>query len=393
MKDIIRSIKLEVLDYINMNSLNEEEIREYVYDKVYNTIRKNGKSIDECVNISNRIYNGMFKLDVLQKYLDDIEISEIMINGLDNIIIEKNGKIITTDDSFESLEVFENMIQKIVSKMNRRVNASMPIVDVRLEDGSRVNIVVPPVSLCGPVMTIRKFDNLKYNLDYLVEINTLTSELAEFLKKMIRGKYNIFISGGTSSGKTTFLNALSEHIPSKERVITIEDSAELDLKGISNLISLETKPPNIEGEGEITMEMLIKSSLRMRPDRIVIGEIRGREALEMLDAMNTGHDGSLSTGHGNSCLDMLKRIELMILRTIEIPLKAIKQLNASSIDILIHLERSASGKRCVKEVIEILDYKDDYISNTLYIRKSGDLVKENDLINTMKMKVNGVINE
>lgn len=389
MSEIIKMIKLEVIELMTNNSLVEKDASDFISKRVYEQYRHIGHSINECVKISNDIYNAMFKLDVIQKYVDDIEVSEIMINGLSPIIIEKFGKIQVTTDRFDSYQTLENIIQTIVSKVNRRVNASSPIVDVRLEDGSRVNIVLPPIAISGPVVTIRKFNNNKFDLNYLVEIKALNENAANFLKKLINARYNIFISGGTSSGKTTFLNALSEHIPEHERVITIEDSAELNLKGIYNLVSLETKPANLEGDGEVTMEELIKSSLRMRPDRIIVGEVRGKEALEMLNAMNTGHDGSLSTGHGNSAIDMLKRLELMVLRAVDIPMIAVKQLISSSIDIVIHLERNIDGRRCVSEIIEIVDYTDDYNVNTLFKIEDINLVQLSDIKKLDKLKKNG----
>lgn len=390
MIDKVKNIKLEVIAHIGSDG-NTDDISDFISEKVYEAYRKDGSSIDECVNISNDIYNSMFKLDIIQKYIDDNDVSEIMINGLDPIIIEKQGKVQITSDCFDSMQTLENIIQTIASKVNKRVNALTPIVDVRLEDGSRVNIVLYPVALNGPIVTIRKFNNSKFNLDYLVSISSLSENSSDLLKQLIEAKYNIFISGGTSSGKTTFLNALSEHIPKDDRVITIEDSAELDLKNIYNLVSLETKPANLEGEGEITMEELIKSSLRMRPDRIIVGEVRGKEAIEMLNAMNTGHDGSLSTGHGNSAKDMLMRLELMVLRAVEIPIVAVRQLIASSIEIIIHLERNMQGKRVVKEIIELINYSDEYQLNVLYKTEKGVLIKDNELSNREKMMKAGGI--
>lgn len=381
----VENIKTEIIELLSIEKLSEEESKELISSKIYRHGRENGLSIDDCILLSDKIFDAMFRLDILQKYLDDIEVSEIMVNGLSPIIIEKHGKIIITTERFSDLETLENIIQTIVSKVNRRVNASSPIADIRLLDGSRVNVVLPPVSLKGPILTIRKFDNSRYDLSHLIKIGTITEEAANILITLVRAKYNIFISGGTSSGKTTFLNALSEHIPKNERVITIEDSAELSLKGIDNLVTLESKPPNSEGNNSITMEELIKSSLRMRPDRIVVGEVRGKEALEMLNAMNTGHDGSLSTGHGNSAKDMLKRLELMVLRAVEIPIEVVKQLNSSSIDILIHLEKNIDGKRVVQEIIELEKYEDDYKFNQLFDTESGILIKKNLLKNTKKL--------
>ena len=383
---LIENIKREVIEFMNVSHREEKEVKEFISKKTYEYGRDAELTVTECIDYSEMIYNDMFKLGKIQKFLDDIEISEIMINGLSPIIIEKAGVITITEEKFSTVSELENIIQIIVSKVNKRVNATTPIVDVRLEDGSRVNIVLGPVAINGPIVTIRKFNNDRFNLDFLVSTNTLTEEASILLKELVRAKHNIFISGGTSSGKTTFLNALSENIPSNERVITIEDSAELSLKGIINLVSLEIKPANLEGEGEIVMEDLIKTALRMRPDRIIVGEVRGKETLEMLNAMNTGHDGSLSTGHGNSSIDMLKRLELMVLRAVDIPILVIKHLIASSIDILIHLERNISGKRKVMEISEIIKTTDGYDLNLLFINDGEKLVKKNILINNTKIK-------
>lgn len=383
---LVENIKKEVIEFMNISYRKENEVKDFISKKSYEYGRNAELTVTECINYSEIIYNDMFKLGKIQKFLDDIEISEIMINGLSPIIIEKAGIIITTEEKFSTVSELENLIQIIVSKVNKRVNATTPIVDVRLEDGSRVNIVLGPVAINGPIVTIRKFNNKKFNLDYLVSTNTLTKEASCLLKELVRAKYNIFISGGTSSGKTTFLNALSENIPSNERVITIEDSAELSLKGIFNLVSLEIKPANLEGEGAIVMEDLIKTALRMRPDRIIVGEVRGKETLEMLNAMNTGHDGSLSTGHGNSSIDMLKRLELMVLRAVDIPILVIKHLIASSIDILIHLERNIYGKRRVMEISEIVKTVDGYDLNLLFVYEKEKLIKKNIIMNNTKIK-------
>lgn len=342
-------------------------------------------TIDKVTSVAKDIYNDMFKLGKLQKYLDDENINEIMVNGLDEIIIEKNNKIIFTKDAFESIDSLSNIIQRIVSAVNRRVNAAVPIVDARLEDGSRVNIVLPPIALNGPIITIRKFKNQTYTLEWYKSCGLLTDQAYELLSKLVVCKYNIFVSGGTSSGKTTFLNALSEKIPSIERVITIEDSAELNLSKIKNLVTLETRDNLIEGVDAIDMSHLVKSALRMRPDRIILGEVRGSEALEMIHAMNTGHDGSLSTGHANSSKDMLSRLELMILSNMDIPIYVVKTLIASSIDIMIHLERNLNGKRYIKEINELLSYEESYQINNLFLLKDKSLVKNNDLINQDKV--------
>lgn len=385
-RDFKSIVKDEIVNTVSIQGIQESDVRPLIDELTYKRGREHGFNIDECLILSNDIYNAMYKLDVLQKYLDDEDVNEIMVNGYRTIIIERNGQIIYTEDVFESEEILMNVIQSIVSDINRRVNQSNPIVDARLKDGSRIHIVLPPVALNGPILTIRKFKNECYKLHHLVASNQLTTEVSEFLKKLVINKYNIFISGGTSTGKTTFLNALSEHIPNKERVVTIEDAAELSLNNVKNLVVLETKPSNVEGEGAVTMEMLIKASLRMRPDRIIVGEVRGVEALDMLTAMNTGHDGSLSTGHANSSVDMLKRLELMILKGLDLPTTVLVKIISSSIDILIHLERSLAGERYVSEINELCVSEMSYEINPLFVRQNGVLKKHNPLIQSEKME-------
>ncbi len=364
-------IKTKIIN--ESTKLSENDIITLTYEEG----KKKNLSINECKKLGLKIYNDMYKLGILQQYIEDESINEIMVNGLNNILVERNGEIEETTDFFSDFESINIIIQKIVSRVNRRVNASSPIVDARLEDGSRVNIVLSPIALNGPIITIRKFKTKNLTLDDYVELDIIDDEIKNFLIYLVENKYNIFVSGGTSSGKTTFLNAISEYIPFNERVITIEDSAELKLTSINNLVTLETKTASITGIGEVTMEDLVKCSLRMRPDRIIVGEVRGKEALEMINAMNTGHDGSLSTGHSNSSLDMLNRLEIMVLRNIDIPLIAVKKMIASSIDILIHLERSMSGKRYIKNISE-LSFKEDYILYDLYKLKNNKLIKIND---------------
>lgn len=318
-------------------------------------------------SMKKELYDSIRGMDILEELLKDKNITEIMINGYDNIFIEKSGQLMRYNGQFNSKERLSDIIQQMVSGVNRRVNESSPIADSRLQDGSRVNIVLNPIAINGPVVTIRKFPETRINMDKLIEINSITKEVAEFLRILVVSGYNIFVSGGTGSGKTTFLNALSDYIPRDERVITIEDSAELQLKNIDNLISLEARQPNLEGENGISIRDLIKSSLRMRPDRIVVGEVRGTEAIDMLQAMNTGHDGSLSTGHANSPKDMLSRLETMVLMGIDIPLAAIRKQIASGIDIIVHLGRLRDKTRKVLEIVEILDCVDmDIRTNTLY---------------------------
>ncbi|MDT8718567.1 CpaF family protein [Clostridium sp. 19966] len=365
---IIEEVKSSIQDdkYLRKD-MEEEELWELIKEEVFARLKRKNLSIMEKKEIIVQIFNAIKKLDVLQPLIDDKTVTEIMINGPENIFIEKNGAIQKVDMVFENRKKLEDIIYKIVSDVNRVVNESSPIVDARLKDGSRVNVVLPPIALNGPIVTIRKFPENPITIEDLVSWGALTEETAEFLRLLVEAKYNIFISGGTGSGKTTMLNALSNFIPHDERVITIEDSAELQIKTIENLVSLETRNVNTEGKGEITIRDLIKSSLRMRPDRIVVGEVRGAEALDMLQAMNTGHDGSLSTGHANSTADMLSRLETMVLTGALLPLEAIKQQIASALDIIVHLSRLRDKSRKVVEITEVSGFQNgEIILNPLY---------------------------
>ncbi len=338
-------------------------------------------------NLIDNVYESIRGLGILGKIIEDKSITEIMINGFDNIFVERAGKVERLPDKFESQERLRNIITKFVQEAGRSVNESNPIVDTRLENGSRVNVVLDPIALDGPIVTIRQFPEEGMTIQKLIQYGSITPEAAIFLEKLVRAKYNIFISGGTGSGKTTFLNALSNYIPKTERVITIEDSAELQIKHIPNLVRLETRNANSTGVGGISMKDLIKSSLRMRPERIIVGEVRGEEALDMLQAMNTGHDGSISTGHANSAADMLSRIETMVLSGAGgLPLEAIRQQIASAVDIIIHLSRMRDSTRKTLEITEIQELKDGkFILNRLFqfqedehttVRKvSGKLVR------------------
>lgn len=318
------------------------------------------------LELKRRLFDGFRRLDILQELVDSPEITEIMVNGKDDIFIEKKGVVTRWEHSFEQSEQLEDMIQQIVSRINRTVNVSNPIADARLPDGSRVHIVLPPAALNGPVVTIRKFPE-PIDVRRLIELGSLNHEAADFLKQLVTAGYNLFISGGTGSGKTSFLNAMSGFIPATERVITIEDSAELQIRQIANLVRLETRNKNAEGEGAIEISDLIRASLRMRPDRIIVGEVRGKECLDMLQALNTGHSGSLSTGHGNSPRDMLSRLETMTLMGAELPLNAIRSQIASAIDILVHLGRLRDGSRKVLEIVEVGGNMDGEIQlNPLY---------------------------
>ena len=322
----------------------------------------------------------MRRLDVLQELLEDDEVTEILVNGPKHIFYEKNGEFHEYAYHFNSEEKLQDVVQQIVGKHNRVVNLTTPIVDTRLEDGSRVNIVLKPIAIDGSAISIRKFGKTPMDMKALIEFESISNEAANFLKQIVVARYNIFISGGTSSGKTTFLNALSAYIPTNERVITIEDAAELQLQQTPNLVRLETRNSNQEGVKAISARELIHTALRMRPDRIIVGECRGEETLDMLQAMNTGHDGSLSTGHGNSIPDMLSRLEMMVLMGNELPLLAIRQQISMGIDIMIHLERGRDGKRRVTEIAELLELKDgEFQINFIFCNKNGTLKKVGEL--------------
>lgn len=355
-------LRKRVLEQIDMSAqIEDKEIYELIDRFVLEEGKKQYLSIQEKRSLRRDLYSSICGLDILQGILDDEEVTEIMVNGMHPIFVEKNGTIQETDKSFSSKERLENVIQQIVAKVNRRVNESTPIVDARLADGSRVNIVLAPIALEGPIITIRKFAKETISMQKLIEWKSITKEAAEFLENLVRMKYNIFISGGTGSGKTTFLNALSDFVPKDERIITIEDSAELQIQGVKNLVRLESRAANTEGKNEITMQDLIKSSLRMRPDRIIVGEVRGKEALDMLQAMNTGHDGSLSTGHSNSAKDMLTRLETMVLMAVDMPIEAIRNQIASGLDVIVHLGRMRDKSRKVLEITEVCGMKDGEI--------------------------------
>ena len=323
--------------------------------------RENPLSLPERGRLRRELFHAVRKLDVLQELVDDPQITEIMINGPDKIFIERSGRLTESGLHFESAEKLQNVIQQIVSDCNRVVNEASPIVDARLENGARVNVVLNPVALNGPIVTIRRFPDKPITMEDLVSFGSVTEEVCGWLSRLVRAKYNIFISGGTGSGKTTFLNALSNYIPAEERIITIEDSAELQIRNISNIVRMETRNANVEGCREITIRDLIKTSLRMRPTRIIVGEVRGGEAFDMMQCLNTGHDGSMSTGHANSSRDMLSRLENMILMGMEIPLEAIRQQIASGIDIIVHLGRLRDKTRKVLEIVEVCGFENGEI--------------------------------
>ena len=379
--------------------LEDEELVEIIYRVLEEYSEEKYLSLKEKTELGKELFNTFRKLDVLQEFLEDESITEVMINGTQSIFLERDGRILQSEKRFASRRKLEDVIQQIVSETNRMVNESTPIVDTRLSDGSRVNVVLYPIALNGPIVTIRKFTKEIITLERLQTLGAINKDIISFLKILIKSKYNIFISGGTGSGKTTFLNALSQYIPNDERVITIEDNAELKLAGIPNLVSLEARTANVEGKGEISIRDLIRTALRMRPDRIIVGEVRGKEAIDMLQAMNTGHDGSLSTGHANSPGDMISRLETMVLMGMDLPLPAIQRQIASGLDILIHLGRLRDKSRKVLSVEEIVGYENGTVKrNVLYRfqetgtkcgKIEGKWVKENEMKNREKLLAAG----
>lgn len=399
-KQEIKNLVLKQMDL--SKELKDEEIFEVIDEILLEKSKNRYISIENKKRLRREVFNSIRRLDILQELIEDNSITEIMINGAKDIFIEQKGRIKYWNKKFESDKNLHDIVQQIVSKSNRIINESTPIVDARLEDGSRVNIVLPPVALNGPIITIRKFPDNPITIDKLIEIHSINREGAEFLERLVKAGYNIFISGGTGSGKTTFLNVLSNFIPNDERVITIEDSAELQIKNISNLVRLEARNSNVEGKNEVTIRQLIKSALRMRPDRIVIGEVRDGAAVDMLQAMNSGHDGSLSTGHANSARDMLSRLETLVLMGMELPLMAVRKQICQALDIIVHLERLRDKTRKVTEISEVLDLDGENFSvNKLYEFKEereennriiGQLIKtDNQLINTNKLRKAGIL--
>jgi pilus assembly protein CpaF len=370
----------------------DDEIGRIIDECILDETKDSFIPLKEKIQLRRELFNSFRRLDVLTEYLEEEDVSEIMVNGQENIFIEKNGYIVRTDKGFDSMEKLNSVTQQIVADCNRRINEANPIVDARLRDGSRVNIVMNPISLSGPAITIRKFPKEVMDMRQLCKIGSLTRELADFLEVLVKSRYNIFISGGTGSGKTTFLNALSDFIPKDERLITIEDSAELKISGVDNLVRLETRNPNMSGEGEITIRDLIKTSLRMRPDRIIVGEVRDAAAIDMLQAMGTGHDGSISTGHANSGRDMLTRLETMVLMGMELPIIAIRKQIASSVDIIIHLGRLRDRSRKVLSIDEVLGMKDGEIElNRLYEFVESPVESGNHKVNGKLEKINELV--
>lgn len=407
-EEMRKRMREEIVRELNeQQQIMDEELYAIIDRKILEYGQEHFLPLKEKVELRCRLFDSFRRLGALQELVDDRHITEIMVNGADRVFVERNGSMELWGRSFDSQEQLEDTIQQIVSRVNRTVNVSRPIADARLSDGSRVHVVLPPIALDGPAVTIRKFPE-PITMEKLLSYGSLTKEAAEFLKAIVEAGYNIFVCGGTNSGKSTFLNALSSYIPRDERIVTIEDSAELKITQIKNLVRLETRGANGEGEGEITIGDLIKASLRMNPDRIIIGEVRGKEALDMISAMNTGHDGSLSTGHGNSPKDMLSRLETMVLMGADIPLPAVRSQIAAAIDILIHLGRLRDKSRRVLSIMEVAGYENGEIRlNPLYRfeedyenmdgkkednkkRVQGRFNKVGDLQNTEKLKAAGV---
>lgn len=402
-QQLVLELKKYITENFALSRMSDEELEEKVEETVFQRMQDRYCTIEQKVSIVQQVYSSIRGFGLLDSIINDDTITEVMINGPENIFIEQNGRLFKLDKQFESQRRLEDIIQRIVGLAGREVNQANPICDTRLPDGSRVNVVLPPIALCGPTLTIRKFSKTPMTIEKLIQYGSITQEIADKLELLVRAKYNIFISGGTGSGKTTFLNALSNYIPKDERVITIEDSAELQITGLENLVSLETRNANASGAGQITIRDLIKSSLRMRPERIIVGEVRGGEALDMLQAMNTGHDGSLSTGHANSTEDMLSRLETMVLQgAVGLPLEAIRQQIASAVDIIIHLSRLRDKSRKTMEITEVVGYENGKIVlNPIYKFEedeystlqhvSGSLKRtSNKLVNDYKLKLSGI---
>jgi pilus assembly protein CpaF len=403
---LFETLKTQVLRHLKDSiELSNQQLIELIEETLFHISRSQPISAVQKERLVKRLYHSFRGLDVLQPLIDDHSITEIMINKFDEIFIEQNGSVTRFSGKFENDQKLEDIIQSIVAKVNRIVNESTPIVDARLQDGSRVNIVLPPIALKGPTMTIRKFPEKPMTMDDLVNRGALSQDIAELLQQLIVTKHNIFISGGTGSGKTTFLNALTNFIPTNERIITIEDCAELQITHLPNLVSLETRNANTEGKGGISIRSLIHASLRMRPNRIIIGEVRGAEALDMLQAMNTGHEGSLSTGHSNNTCDMLSRLETMILSGNALPIEVIRKQIASAVDIMIHLSRMRDHTRKVTEIHEVVGMNELEVHlNPLYVfvedeestqmKVSGKLQSTgNRLVNKIKFSMAGLNSE
>ena len=402
----VQRIKQEMRDHVREKmdygrDYGDEEVGELIDEELLESPETCRLTVEQRLRLKKELFDSMRRLDVLQFFVDDPGITEIMINGMDNVFVEKGGKLSQLELAFDSKERLTDVIQRIVAGCNRVVNDASPIVDARLPDGARVNVVMDPVAINGPIVTIRRFPKKPITMEQLLAFGSITNEAAEFLEKLVRAHYNIFVSGGTGSGKTTFLNALSAYVQRDERIVTIEDSAELQLLGVTNLVRLETRNANVSGCREIGIRDLIRASLRMRPDRIIVGEVRGAEALDMLQCLNTGHDGSMSTGHANSAKDMLSRLENMVLMGMELPLTAIRQQIASGIDLIVHLGRLRDKTRKVLEISEVLGYQDGEVKlATLFSFEEsgqeengkvlGKLVRKEALTHEDKLKTAGL---
>ncbi|MCI8287679.1 MAG: CpaF family protein [Lachnospiraceae bacterium] len=399
LKKELRSKVQERMDFVK--DFSDDEVEDTIDDVLLGENHMTVLPVETRKRLKKELFDSLRRLDILQIFVEDSTVTEIMINGKDHIFVEQNGKLRELDIGFESTEKLQDVIQQIVAGCNRVVNEASPIVDARLPNGSRVNIVMNPIALNGPIVTIRRFPEKPITMERLIKTESISAEAAAFLEKLVKARYNIFISGGTGSGKTTFLNVLSHYIPSEERVITIEDSAELQLQGLPNLVRLETRNSNVEGCNEITIRDLIRSSLRMRPDRIVVGEVRGAEAIDMLQCLNTGHDGSMSTGHANSGRDMLARLENMVLMGMDLPLAAIRQQIASGVDLIVHLGRLRDKSRRVLEIMEVMSCeKNEIMLNPLFLFEEtgeddngiivGKLERKGELRHGDKLKAAGL---
>ncbi len=383
-KEFIQDRVLENIEY--HKAIDDNELIKNIDLEILRYKKSRYLNLSQREKLKKDIYNSLKKLDVLQDLVDNPAITEIMVNGPNEIFIESKGQIEKTNLKFSSGNKLDEIIQIIVSKNNRAVNMANPIADARLDNGSRVNIMLPPIAINGPVITIRRFPDKPITMDRLIEFNSITEEVAHLLEKLVKAKYTIFVSGGTGAGKSTLLNALSDYIPKDERIITIEDNAELQIMGVKNLVRLEARSGNSSADNEVSIRDLLKASLRARPDRIIIGEIRGAEAIDMLQAVNTGHEGSMSTGHSNSPSDMLNRLETMVLMGIDLPISSIRRQIASGIDIIVQLGRLRDKSRRVLEVTEIVGYKNEEIQLNCLYKFEEDGIKDGEIIGTLKKK-------
>ena len=402
----LQKIKLEIRDRVRERmdygrDYGDDEVEELIDEEVLENAKTGRLTVQQRIRLKRELFDSMRRLDILQVFVEDPSVTEIMINGMENIFVERGGRLSRLELSFDSKESLQDLIQRVVAGCNRVVNEASPIVDARLPDGARVNVVMDPVAINGPIVTIRRFPKDPITMEQLAINESISREAAEFLRQLVRAHYNILISGGTGSGKTTFLNALSAFVQKDERIITIEDSAELQLLGVANLVRLETRNGNVSGCREIGIRELIKTSLRMRPDRIIVGEVRGAEAVDMLQCLNTGHDGSMSTGHANSARDMISRLENMVLMGMDLPLNAIRQQIASGIDLIVHLGRLRDKSRKVLEIAEVTGYQDGEVQlSTLFSfeetgqkkdgRVVGKLVRKGELMHEDKLKSAGL---